>query len=168
VEIIGSCPEGDKGGAARSQAAETQAAAGWHTIPEGLGRREAERDGAEGMESRRRRSPRVATSFKGSLTGRRAHSVAILDLSESGCLVRCGQGFDLDSILDLSLQVGDEAIAVKVRVMDSSIDGSTAADEGEVHLIGLEFLAVPAGAAKQIRRVIEDELRGRGADAPAE
>jgi hypothetical protein len=120
------------------------------------------------MESRRRRSPRVATSFKGSLTGRRAHSVAVLDLSESGCLVRCGQGFDLDSILDLSLQVGDEAITVKVRVMDSSIDGSTPADEGEVHLIGLEFLAVPAGAAKQIRRVIEDELRGRGADAPAE
>ena len=92
----------------------------------------------------------------------------MLDLSVSGCLVRCGQGFDLDAILDLSLEVGGEAVAAKVRVMDSSIDGSAPADQPEVHLIGLEFLALPAGAEQQIRRVIEDELRGRGADAPAE
>jgi hypothetical protein len=64
--------------------------------------------------------------------------------------------------------VGHVAYTVTAGVLDWSLDGSTPADEGEVHLIGLEFLAVPAGAAKQIRRVIEDELRGRGADAPAE
>jgi len=120
------------------------------------------------MESRRRRSPRISTSLSGSLAGRRAHAVEVLDLSVSGCLVRCDHGFDLDAILDLSLEVAGEALTAKVRVMDSSIDGSTPADQPEEHLIGLEFLALPAGAQQQIRRVVEGELRGRGADAPTE
>jgi len=125
-------------------------------------------DGTEGMESRRRRSPRISTSLSGSLAGRRPHPVEVLDLSVSGCLVRCDQAFDLDAILDLSLELAGEVLTAKVRVMDSSIDGSAPADRPEEHLIGLEFLALSAGAQQQIRRLVEGERRGRGADAPAE
>lgn len=113
----------------------------------------------------RRRAPRVATQLKASLTGRNVREVTVLDLSLTGCLVQADWQPDHGAILDLTLGLGDEPWAGKVRVTESSRDGLS---EPPRYLAGLAFLGLPPHQEARLRRFLEDRQRRKGADAPAE
>jgi hypothetical protein len=116
-----------------------------------------------------RRAPRLAVDLEGSLTGRVVHIVRLLDLSLVGCLLRCDTRLDAGAILDLSLQLGTETFSAKVRVIDSSLDGSVAADSALRAMAGLEFVSLAARDETRLRRFLEDERRRRrSADAPSQ
>ena len=110
----------------------------------------------------RRRSPRISTALTGSLLGREPEPVSVLDLSLTGCLVRCRALLDRGAIRDLRLVLGGESLTAKVRVQDASLDGS-APEAGARFLTGLEFLALPAHQALRLRVFMDKALRG---DAP--
>jgi hypothetical protein len=116
----------------------------------------------------RRRAPRLPIQVRGSLAGRVAREISLVDLSTSGCLVRCGARLDHGAILDLSLDLEDGPLVVKVRVTETCLDGeSAAAGSGGSYLAGLEFLAMPPRDAERLRRLLDDERRKRSADKAA-
>jgi hypothetical protein len=94
--------------------------------------------------------------------------VTVLDLSATGCLVRCDNLLDAGAILDLQVDLepgGAEPFVAKVRVAGSSLDGAVT-DGGRV-LAGLEFVGLPARDDVRLRRFLEEERRRRRADSPA-
>ena len=113
----------------------------------------------------RRRAPRLEVRLEGSLRGRTERPVSVIDLSLSGCLVRCGYALDHGAILDLHLRLQEEAFGAKVQVTESSLDGVTGADEPARFLAGLAFLGLAAREEARLRRFLEDERRRRSADA---
>lgn len=113
----------------------------------------------------RRRSPRLTTRVEGALQGRTRRDVVVLELSLTGCLVRCASALDRGTILDLALRFGPEPFEVKVRVSQSSVEGSPAPGETPHFLAGLEFLGLPAREEAQLRRFIQEERRRKSADA---
>ena len=113
----------------------------------------------------RRRAPRLEVRLEGSLKGRTERHVSLVDLSVSGCLVRCGSALDHGAILDLHLRLDEDDFAVKVQVTESSLDGASASDGPARYLAGLSFLGVPAREEARLRRFLEDERRRRSADA---
>jgi hypothetical protein len=107
----------------------------------------------------RRRAPRIALAIQGSLSGRRrsvAWDVGVLDVSVSGCLVRCPTALALGEILDLRLPLDDQAVLAKVQVADSSIDGA-ASEPG--FLVGLRFFQLPAQDEAKLRVFIDAQKR---------
>lgn len=107
----------------------------------------------------RRRAPRVSLVLTGSLLGREPEEVRVLDLSLTGCLVRCRSLLDRGAIRDLHLVLGDESLTAKVRVQEASLDGSAA--EGDARfLTGLQFLTLPAREALRLRVFLDSALRG--------
>jgi hypothetical protein len=116
-----------------------------------------------------RRAPRLAIDLEGSLTGRVVHPVQVVDLSLVGCLVRCDARLEPGAILDLRLQLDDEPFAAKVRVVDSSLDGSAVPERAPGAMAGLDFVSLAARDQTRLRRFLEVERRRRrSADAPAE
>jgi hypothetical protein len=114
----------------------------------------------EPKEAIRRRAPRVSLAIEGSLSGRRqaAWNVGVLDVSLSGCLVRCSSSLAPGEILDLRLPLGDDAVSAKVQVADSSVDG--AASPGEpCFLVGLRFFGLPARDEAKLRIFIDERRR---------
>jgi PilZ domain len=121
-----------------------------------------------GRDVGRRRSVRLAVEREGWLSGRQPRPVKVLDLSASGCLVRCTAPIEPDSILDLTLRLGPETIAAKVRVSHACLDGAVAPDEPARFLVGLSFLGLSAREEAALRRFLDDERRRqRSADAAA-
>lgn len=117
----------------------------------------------------RRRAPRLPIQLEGSLRGRTEREVSVVDLSLTGCLVRCTSALDRGAILDLHFQLQDLAFGVKVQVTESSLDGASRSGEPAQHyLAGLAFLGLPAREEARLRRFLEDERRRRSADAPAQ
>jgi hypothetical protein len=114
----------------------------------------------------RRRAPRLALRVGGSLSGRSAREVTLVDLSLTGCLVRCPALLDHGAILDLHLELEEGPLATKVRVSEASLDGESAPGE-PLYLTGLEFLGLPPKDAVRLRRLLDEERRRRSADAPA-
>jgi len=115
-----------------------------------------------------RRAARLAVEVEGTLVGRVSHPVRLVDLSASGCLLRCAALLDAGAILELRLQIASHPFAAKARVVDSSLDGSAGAD-GTGSLTSLEFLGLAARDEAALRRFLEEERRRRrSADAPAE
>lgn len=103
------------------------------------------------------------------MTGRVVHPVRLVDLSLVGCLVRCDALLEPGAILDLRLQLDDEPFAAKVRVVDSSLDGSAVPERSTGAMAGLDFVSLAARDQTRLRRFLEDERRRRrSADAPAE
>jgi hypothetical protein len=101
-----------------------------------------------------RRTPRQATRIEGSLAGRTAEQVAVIDLSPRGCLVRCAAHPEPGSILDLRIMIEGAPFDAKVRVAETSLDGAFA--EGETrYLAGLEFLALHAEDEARLLRFLE-------------
>src|SRR5262249_31485870 len=90
--------------------------------------------------------------------------VSVLELSLTGCLVRCGTLLDLGAILDLEIGLDEGPLAAKVRVADASVDGAAGADEPGC-LAGLEFMGLPAQEAARLRRFLDEEKRRRSAHA---
>src|SRR5262245_11506851 len=118
------------------------------------------------QDAKQRRAPRISIALSGSLLGREPEPVSVLDLSLTGCLVRCQSLLDRGSIRDLRLVLGDDSLTAKVRVREASRDGSAA--EGETRfLTGLEFLTLPAQQAMLLRAFLERARRAEpGPGAP--
>lgn len=116
-------------------------------------------------EPMRRRAPRLPIQIEGSLRGRAQRDVVVLDLSLTGCLVRCGTPLDQGTILDLDLHLDPDPFAAKVRVTGASLDGSSLAAEPPRYLTGLAFIGLPAREEARLRRFLQDERRRRSADA---
>ena len=114
----------------------------------------------------RRRTPRLAIQLEGVVSGRSSKTVSIIDLSSTGCLVRCTACPEPGTILDLRMTIGDEPFVAKVRVAESSLDGATPAGEDPQYLTGLEFLALPAQEESRLLHFLESERRRRCAAAP--
>jgi hypothetical protein len=118
-----------------------------------------------------RRAPRLPVDMEGRLIGRVAHPVRVVDLSLVGCLVRCDALLEPGAILDLEFRLQDETFAAKVRVVESSLDGSGSAVPGGATpaMAGLDFVSLPARDESRLRRFLEEERRRRrSADAPSE
>lgn len=118
---------------------------------------------------RTRRYPRLAVDLEGALVGRVIHPVRLVDLSLVGCLVRCDALLEPGAILDLRLTLQQEPFTAKVRVIDSSLDGSAVAGRAPRAMAGLDFVSLPARDESRLRRFLEDERRRRrSADAPSQ
>lgn len=107
----------------------------------------------------RRQAPRVSTVLAGSLLGRQPEDVSVLDLSLTGCLVRCRSQLDRGAIRDLRLELGDEPFTAKVRVQEASLDGSAAAGDTRF-LTGLQFVTLPAREALRLRVFLDAARQG--------
>jgi hypothetical protein len=117
----------------------------------------------------RRRSPRIDIKLEGSLRGRRQQTIAVLDLSRTGCLVQCDNLLDHGAVLDLELPFEGQPFMVRVRVAEAYVDGTTAPSEAARYLAGLEFIGLGAREEERLRRFLEQAgRRPPGADAPAE
>lgn len=122
----------------------------------------------KGRDAARRRAPRLPIHIEGSLAGRAIRGVTLVDLSVTGCLLRCDARLDHGAILDLSLRLDDGPLLAKVRVSETCLDGeSAAAGEEKRYLAGLEFLGLPPRDAERLRRLLDEERRKRSADAAA-
>jgi hypothetical protein len=115
----------------------------------------------------RRRAPRVPVQLAGSLTGRNAYPVDVVDLSLTGCLVRSPNALDAGAILDLALTLHTDPFNTKVRVVVSSLDGGGEPQDGPRYLAGLEFVALPAREEFRLRQFLDDERRRRLRAHPA-
>jgi hypothetical protein len=116
----------------------------------------------------RRRVARLPVERDGSLSGRQPRPVRVLDLSPSGCLVRCNAPLDPGAILDLEVRLEAEPLMARVRVTNSCQDGSAPQGQPLRFLAGLEFLGLSAREEASLRRFLEDERRRRrSADAAA-
>ncbi len=101
-----------------------------------------------------RRNPRQATQIEGSLAGRTTERVSVIDLSPTGCLVRCTAHHEPGSILDLQMTLAGAPFDAKVQVAQSSLDGAW--PEGETrYLAGLAFLALRARDEARLLRFLE-------------
>lgn len=112
-----------------------------------------------------RRTPRVPIGGEAVLAGRTRRAATLVDLSLSGCLVRCDAPLDHGAILDLTFRLGDEPFAAKVRVAECPLDGAQS-EAAPVYLAGLEFVGLSARAEGRLLRFLG--TRRRSADAPAE
>jgi hypothetical protein len=113
----------------------------------------------------RRRAPRLSVDRPGTLKGRLPHPITVVDLSLTGCLVRCGTLLKPGAILDFEMALDDGPLSARVRVADASVDGAAAGDEGSGCLAGLAFLGLPPREDARLRRFLDEEKRRRGADA---
>jgi hypothetical protein len=118
-------------------------------------------------ESRGRRAPRLAVQLPGSLVSRKTRPITIVDLSLTGCLVRCEAALDTDQVLDLRTELGPAPFTAKVRVTESYLDGSTGSGAPPCYLAGLAFLGLQAQEEARLRRFLDEERRRRSADPPA-
>src|SRR4051794_19484692 len=109
----------------------------------------------------RRRAPRLSVDRPGSLKGRRPRAVTVIDLSLSGCLVRCESLLVHGAILDLDIALEDGALPVRVRVVESSMDGEAGPEGGTGCLAGLEFVGLPPREDARLRRFLDEEKRRR-------
>ena len=113
----------------------------------------------------RRRAPRLTVDRPGRLSGRASHSVHVLELSLTGCLIRCGTLLDIGAIQDLEFTLDDGPLTAKVRVADAWVDGSATETDRQECLAGVEFMGLPAQQAARLRRFLEEERRRRSAHA---
>jgi hypothetical protein len=121
-----------------------------------------------GRDASRRRVERLPIDRDGSLSGRQPRPVKVLDLSPSGCLVRCDALLDPGAILDLEVRLEVEPLTAKVRVTNSCLDGSVSSGQPPRFLAGMEFLSLSAREEAALRRFLENERRRRrSADATA-
>ena len=118
-------------------------------------------------DSGRRREPRLAIEIAASLSGRTPRPVTVIDLSLSGCLVRCDALLDQGAILDLRMPLEDQPLEAKVKVAEAFVDGDTLQAGAPRFLAGLEFLGLPGGQQARLRRFLDGERRRRSARTPA-
>jgi hypothetical protein len=108
-------------------------------------------------EAQKRRSRRTRTRLSGVLIGRTRQEVEVLDLSVTGCLVRCRTPFDPGMVLDLEIRIGAECLRSKARIVETSVDGESLGRHTKRHLIGLSFLATPSADEYVLRRFLRDQ-----------
>ena len=114
----------------------------------------------------RRRAPRLSVERPGRLKGRVPHPITVIDVSLTGCLVRCGNLLKPGAILDFEMDLDDGPVTTKVRIADASVDGAASGESGQGCLAGLEFLGLPPREDARLRRFLDEERRRRrSADA---
>jgi len=114
----------------------------------------------------RRRAPRLSVERAGRLKGRLPHAITVIDLSHTGCLVRCGTLLKSGAILDFEMDLDDGPLSTKVRVAEASVDGSAGAGDSQSCLAGLEFMGLPPREDARLRRFLDEERKRRqSADA---
>jgi hypothetical protein len=116
---------------------------------------------AKAKEGMRRRSPRLSIELEASLSGRSSRPVTVIDLSLSGCLVRCDALLEPGTVLDLSLRIDATPFAAKVQVAEACVDGASLTAQAPGFLAGLRFLGLPAAAEMRLRGFLEAERRRR-------
>jgi hypothetical protein len=115
----------------------------------------------------RRRAERLPIRVPGSLSGRSPRPITLVDVSLTGCLVRCAALLDQGAIFDLRTELGGEPFVAKVRVTSASMDGAPP-EGGASCFAGLEFLSLSALEGARLRRFMEQERRRTpGADPAA-
>ncbi|PYQ24444.1 MAG: hypothetical protein DMF81_05425 [Acidobacteria bacterium] len=114
-----------------------------------------------------RRAPRLSVELPGALVSRRTRPVTVVDLSLTGCLVRCDAALDTGQVLDLRTELASAPFAAKVRVTESYLDGSTGPAGPPRYLAGLAFLSLQAQEEARLRRFLNDERRRRRSADPA-
>jgi hypothetical protein len=112
-----------------------------------------------------RRAPRVDIQLNASLGGRGV--ATLVDLSLLGCLARCERHLDPGSILDLSLDLDGRPFTAKVKVVESSMDGTSLSEPHPRYLTGFEFLSLPADEELRLRSFLEEERRRRQRARPS-
>ncbi|HXK10937.1 MAG TPA: PilZ domain-containing protein [Vicinamibacteria bacterium] len=124
--------------------------------------------GEEKQEGRdERRGRRLAVDLPGTLGGRPARAVRVVDLSLVGCLVRLEAPLDEGVVVDLGIDLPGGPVRMKARVAESSVDGDSLPGPSRRFLAGLEFLALAAADEPRLRAFLEAEAkRRRGAHAP--
>ena len=114
----------------------------------------------------RRRAPRLTVERPGRLKGRLPHAIVVIDVSLTGCLVRCGTLLKSGAILDFEMDLDDGPVSSKVRVAEASVDGVASGDPDQACLAGLEFLGLPPREDARLRRFLDEERKRRqSADA---
>ena len=113
-----------------------------------------------GWEKDSRRARRLVTDLPGTLRGRKPRDVRIVDLSLTGCLVRCAGRLDVGAIVDLETSLDGEAFEAKARVAEASLDGSAAGPEPAC-LAGLEFLSLAASQETRLLSFLDRAQRRR-------
>jgi hypothetical protein len=111
----------------------------------------------------RRRAPRLAVELDGRLAGRVTRPATVLDLSTTGCLLRCDILLGRGTFHDLEMALPDGPLHAKVRVAESMMDGTP---PGRC-LAGVEFIALPPSDGQRLRQFVEAERRRRRTDAAA-
>jgi c-di-GMP-binding flagellar brake protein YcgR len=117
--------------------------------------------GNRGRSGSERRAARLATSLHATLDGRRRLDVDVLDLSLTGCLVRCAVGLDRGLILDLALATPQGTVSAKVRVAETSCDGEAGRAAQLSFLTGLEFLSLAPRDEQVLREFFGSERKSR-------
>jgi len=112
-------------------------------------------------DSRPRRSPRIPVELPGALSRRVCWDVTVLDLSLTGCLLRCPMWLDTGAIVDVNADLGARRLAAKARVIDASLDGAALPGPTQ-YLVGLEFLGLPVRDESALRAFLDDAARRRG------
>src|SRR5437773_8112794 len=107
----------------------------------------------------RRRAPRLSVERPGRLRARLSHDITVIDLSLTGCLVRCGTLLDAGAILDFEMALDDGPLHSRVRVADASMDGARPGDDRSRFLAGLELLGLPSREGARLRRFRVEERR---------
>ena len=92
--------------------------------------------------------------------------MTVVDLSLRGCLVRCDRPLGPGKVLDLRLDLGGRPFAAKVKVAESSVDGTSLSEPRPRYLAGLEFLSLPADEELRLRSFLDDGEAAEAACAP--
>jgi c-di-GMP-binding flagellar brake protein YcgR len=95
------------------------------------------------------------------LLGREQRPVRLVDLSVTGCLVSGAGRLAPGAIHDLRLELDDGPLTAKVRVADSSVDGTSLDREATHYLSGLQFVTLLPGDERRLLRLV-DSLRRAG------
>jgi hypothetical protein len=92
--------------------------------------------------------------------------VGVVDLSRVGCLIRSEAPLDAGAVVDLRVELPDGLLRAKARVVESSLDGVSAAGERPRVRTGLEFMGIAAADDVRLRAFVGAAARrGRGAHA---
>ena len=115
--------------------------------------------GHKGREDRRR--PRLRVDLPAQVGGRLPREARVLDLSLTGCLLRCGGAPDPGTVIDVRVELPDGPVTAKARVAETSLDGASLPGPTPSYLAGLEFLGLPAADEVRLRAFLEAERKRR-------
>lgn len=110
-----------------------------------------------------RRFPRIRVGLDGRVTAHTDWPVGIVDLSLGGCLLQCPSALDGGVIIDIKINIPGQSLALKGRVVHSSLDGMSL--DTHRYLVGLEFMTLPAREEQDLRLYLDAVGRRRVREA---
>lgn len=102
-----------------------------------------------------RRARRLPVSIDATLAGRQRYRVTVLDLSQTGCMVRCPQRLMPGAVLDLHMRLEGRPFTAWVQVAESAIEGQSLDTGGQpTSLVGLSFLGLPVDEQQRLQGLL--------------